>query len=466
MADSSAPSARLPFGWLALIVTVGLGLRLLPVLSYGQQPGLFMTYDSWGYHRLASNLLQGNGYSWDLQPPYTPNLYRPPVLPVLLLGLYAVTGESIVAAIVLQALVSTATIVLTFFLVRGLNFSRGTALAAAAILAFDPVAIQYSNLLLTEVYTSLLLLLVAGSVLVYSRSARPVWLVTAGGLLGVGIILHPILLFLPILLLLAPLLTRTTRTLRHFGIAAAALVLALTPAAAWIVRNWYVGDFVGISSVSAVNMLKYKAAGVEAELRGTSRDIERDRLTRACEAELPANATAGERYRLWEHRGREILLAHPLTYAKVHLQGMLVELIGPERDHTTRMLYGKAAMNRAGSYDDESVAAARTISPVTALEAARHGILCWQAFLLVCLACGTWQLVRQRTWLLVALLLIPLYVLALTGGPEASPRFRVIYLPVFALLTAVGFQAVLHLRLPRLAREQVPQSLRASPTAA
>ncbi len=445
--DAPPPASRAPLGWLALFLVAGLGLRLLPVLCHGEHHVLFMDSDSHGYHALACNLLAGNGYSWDTRPPYSPNTYRLPGFPAFLLGVYALTGPSVPAAIAVQAVVSTLTVLLTFSLARALTGRPGVALVAAAVQALDPVAIQYSNLLLTETFTAPLILITAGCVWKYHHTARPGWLAAAGGILAVGILLHPVLLFLPLLLPAVPLLARATRSWRQLGAASAAAALALAPASAWVVRNWYVGDFVGISSVTAVNMLKYKAAGVEAELRGTSREVERDRLTAECEAELPPGATPGDRYRLWQKRATEILLAHPLTYAKVHAKGAALELVGPERDHTTRLLYGPAVLDPEGRYTDASTAAARTERPVPALEVARYAILGWQALLLLALKFGVCRLAWLRPGLLAALLVVPLYVLALSGGPEASPRFRVLYLPVLSLLTAVGAEVVRSRRL-------------------
>jgi 4-amino-4-deoxy-L-arabinose transferase-like glycosyltransferase len=448
--------------WLLSLAAIGIGLRLLPVAVHGNYPALFMDSDSWGYHRLACNLLAGNGYSWNTAPPYQPNLYRPPVLPVLLTALYWLTGPSVIAAIVVQAFVAGATIVLTYYLARTLTGSDRLGFLAAGILAFDPVAIQYSNLLLTEVYTAALLTGLLIYLIWYAQTRRPRWLIPGACLLAVAVVLHPITVFVPFILLGLPIWLvlrnkwrwkeqtfngwlRESRVDIGIGILAAALAFA--PAAVWVVRNMQVGDFTGISSVAAVNLLKYKAAGVEAELHGTTREFERDRLTQAIEDQLPPDSTAGERYRRWQQVGTRIVLAHPWTYAKIHLRGMLLELFGPERDHTTRLLYGRAVLDRNGGYSDHSIAAARENHPVWPLQIARFVILGWQAALIAFLVTGTVQLVRaRRLTVLAVLLLLPAYVLLLTGGPEASPRFRVLYLPPLAAIAAYGVQSF---QLPR-----------------
>jgi hypothetical protein len=117
-------------------------------------------------------------------------------------------------------------------------------------------------------------------------------------------------------------------------------------------------------------------------------------------------------------------------------------LIGPERDHTTRLLYGASVLDKEGHYSDASVAAARTEHPVRALEATRYVIFGWQALLLLGLIVGILRVAWTRPALLAVLLIVPIYVLALSGGPEASPRFRVLYLPIFSLLTAVGARTI------------------------
>ncbi len=125
-----------------------------------------------------------------------------------------------------------------------------------------------------------------------------------------------------------------------------------------------------------------------------------------------------------------------------------MELIGPERDLTARFIYGSAVLDEEGLCTDERSADVLANRPSLMCEGARYLILGWQGLLGLGLLAGTWHLARRRAGLLLILLIVPLYVLLLSGGPEGAPRFRVLYLPIFSLLTALGIRAVGALSLP------------------
>jgi 4-amino-4-deoxy-L-arabinose transferase-like glycosyltransferase len=422
-------------------VAVGLLLRLLPLLCHHQHPSLFLDPDSPGYHRLAVNLLAGHGYSWNESPPYRPNLYRPPGLPLLLAALYALTGASLLHAIALQVVVAGATLALTYVLVAAWTKDGRLALLATAALAVDPVAIYYANFLLTEVYSALIVVAAMLLATAYLQTASRGYLVGLGLLLGVGIMMHPLLLLSPLLAAALPALSPATRTRSHALAALAAMLLAWAPAAGWACRNYRVGDYLGISSVTSVNLLKYKAAGVLALRNGTSREAERDRLAEECEAELPPAATEGERYRLWQAKATAILRADPWGYAMVHLRGDAVQLLGVERDHLARFLYGGLVLDQSGRVTDASIQAARARHRSRGREAVRAALLA-QALLLLALAVGVVTAALRRRWAWLGLLVPAAYVLALAGGPEASPRFRTVYLPLLCAFTGYGLQVL------------------------
>src|SRR5215510_4776297 len=128
---------------LVALLTVTVLLRLLPLAANWHQPLVFLEYDSWGYHQLGANLHAGHGYSAETEPPYTPNVYRPPGLPVVLAGLYSLAGDSVQAAVVLQHVIALLTVALTFWLARVLGAGPRTAAAAALLLALEPVTTYY-----------------------------------------------------------------------------------------------------------------------------------------------------------------------------------------------------------------------------------------------------------------------------------------------------------------------------------
>ena len=212
--------------------------------------------------------MQGNGYSWEETEPYETNAYRPPGMPLILLTIYYFFGVSVPHAILLQVLIATGAVFMTYVVTARL-FGPGVGVVAAIFQGLDPLSISYSNLLLTEVYSSGILICCAFFVMKYSETGNKWFLWAISLILGAGILIHPILLFLPIIILVLPLLCSKTRRWRPVLSAGLVTIIALTPAGFWVVRNIKVADYAGISCVTAVNLMKYKAAGVMADLNGT-----------------------------------------------------------------------------------------------------------------------------------------------------------------------------------------------------
>ena len=48
--------------------------------------------DAHSYDIMGLNILQGNGFSGDENPPYKPTIRRTPVYPIFLAGIYAIFG--------------------------------------------------------------------------------------------------------------------------------------------------------------------------------------------------------------------------------------------------------------------------------------------------------------------------------------------------------------------------------------
>lgn len=154
---------------LLLILLLAGGLRLGLVISQSDQ----LQQDRDAYIAIAENLAAGNGFSSSNPAQETeirPTAFRPPLYPCLLAVIYFLKAGSIGVGVV-QILLGVLTVWFTWKTGKRLQMGAA-ALLAAAIVATDPILLQYTTYAMTEVLaaflTSLLLFL-----LVASLSAEP-----------------------------------------------------------------------------------------------------------------------------------------------------------------------------------------------------------------------------------------------------------------------------------------------------
>lgn len=239
---------------------------------------------------------------------------RTPGYPIFL----ALTGLDLKLALLVQGLMGFATCGLVYFAVRS-QCGELAARLSLAFLSFDLTTITYGNVLLSEtLFAALLTLgLVLGST---SRSRTRA--LACGVVLAAAIYVRPVGLLLVWLwpLVMAVAWKRPRQALLVF----AATGLLLLP---WFVRqNEHYGEF-RFSEITRGNLLLHHAAYVVAEVEGrTLGDVQ------------------GEFFELrgvpWEDRAMEIILAHPFTYAKTAVKGVVVTLLSPAWNAFRHMLPG------------------------------------------------------------------------------------------------------------------------------
>lgn len=207
-------------------------------------------YDGIGYNQLAEGLLTGQGYVnyWG-----EPTAFRPPVYPIFLAGIYTVTGQSLAAVRLLQALLDSITVLLIYGIARHL-FGARVALLAALGTALYPMLIYETGLIIPETlsytlqFAAILLLLQMNK---GGHRALPLW---SGLLIGLTVLARPTAaLWAPLILLwiiIWPGLMR--RRWEKLALTVAGLTMVFAP---WVLRNALaLGAFVPISSNSAVNI--------------------------------------------------------------------------------------------------------------------------------------------------------------------------------------------------------------------
>ncbi|GMA51692.1 hypothetical protein GCM10025857_30490 [Alicyclobacillus contaminans] len=155
-------------------------------------------YDFSWYYTHAVGILHGEGYSWYGHP----TAYWPMGYPFFLAGLFALFRPSVLLGLAVNAMLSTATVLVVYSLSLLATARRRVAFAAALGYTLLPSQIEWNAVLGSEaLYTCLLM---AGLVLyawLRQREKSPALLVCAGLCVGVSCVVRPIALLFPLAVL-------------------------------------------------------------------------------------------------------------------------------------------------------------------------------------------------------------------------------------------------------------------------
>jgi 4-amino-4-deoxy-L-arabinose transferase-like glycosyltransferase len=375
-----------------------------------RHPARFVTKDSHEYDALARHFDSAYVHAH----PLALSLLRPPGYPAFLAGVYGIVGHSVTAAIVVEVVLGVATVYGVYEL-AGRLLGPTAALVAALALALDPVSVAMTSNLTTE---TLFAAVWVAAALCWSRLTSA-WLVAAGLLLGISVLVRPIAEYLPVLLVpLTYLLTR------RVVLAAVLLVAFAMPVGLWIERNHHETGVAIVSTIGAHNLLDYRAADALAIDDGGSRaDAARRLDARLPHRSNPARAAQAESSLAWH-----TLLHHPKGAVITTLEGLGRVLFGPGRAELGRLTTGSRLL--------------------IALEVLLLGCL------LLLAAAGAVVLARARAWLaLSASLTFVVYDVVLSAGAEGNARLR---MPADAFLAVLAGAAVSSLVARSAARSSSP----------
>ena len=400
------------------VLCAAAALRVAVLLAAASSPQRFWSPDDRDYLALADHLhaayLSGSGALFDL------GLKRPPGYPVFIRAIFEALGTHYVAVVAVQAVISVATVAVTYRLARML-LPRPYALVAAAALAIDPASIVFANQMLTE---SLFTLLLTGSIALIPRSSQarsPVLAGAAGVTLGLSVLVRPVAEYLPLVVVLVLLLIARAERRRTGAIALVFILGFALPSGAWLIRNYAKTGVPIISTIDGHNMLQYRAVGALTESGVPRQRAQHDVLVRLAPHVDPGdNAARVSRAEL--RVGAAILLEHPLGAFKDWVKGEARLLLGPARSETATLLTGRDTARRAWLRGLILVDQLITIAILLAAGAA-----------IVMLVLRRSEL--TDLWLLAG---SAAYLVVISGGHEAYSRFRV---PVTPLLVVLGAAA-------------------------
>jgi hypothetical protein len=362
-----------------------------------------------------------------------PDTVRTPGYP-LFLAAFLAAGAGYPGAVAAQHLLWILVVAATTFFTFNTTGSRVAAAVAGLILSIDLPALQATNAILTETWATVFVTAAAWQTYRSVRASDTATAVIAGLLVGWVALIRPVAILLGAALAIAVWITAS----REFRARAAVVILvtSLLMPAVWMLRNWQQTGIVTFSSISSINMLMYRAAGTLAirdqggfDANITRRQLElQDIACAAAEAHFGrpcASIPITERASLYPGLAMPILMADPLGVVMLMARAFIMIMFG-----------GGAVMMSTLTGISEStariVALAYTV-PLAVLAIA--GISYWRRV--------------DRVAACVILLTIGYFVLASLGG-EAYSRFRVPFLPLYAMLAGGGAALFLGPRITRI----------------
>lgn len=230
--------------WLLIGLLLAFTFRL--ILAYLSTDFPFRYNPWWGdtkyyYQPLAKNLVLGHGFSTDLTPPYRPSVYRGPIYPLFMGGVYWLTSFSDRAVAFVQILLSTASCLVFYGLAREF-FADHPARDAIALVAFFFIALNpfinaFNVYLLAEPLAQILFLFAFYWMLRAMNSGRGFQAIASGVFAALTFLTH-VLMAAAVSLMLAWLLVLVLKdrtTGRLFLGFALGVFITWTP---WAARNY------------------------------------------------------------------------------------------------------------------------------------------------------------------------------------------------------------------------------------
>ena len=401
-------------------------LALVLRLGYvAATPGYAIVDDARDYDAHARSIAAGDGFARLGPGASRVTAFRPPAYPILLAGVYTLTGhetkadeQRVVAGRLANALVGTAIVALIGVLALQV-FDRRVALAATALAAVYLPLILVGGALMSEPLFAALALGALTAALAYRRSGHRLrWVVLAGVLGGLVTLTRAngLILLLPLALAVWDARPRWTReALVPPALLIAVAVLTVAP---WTARNERVlGAFVPVSTQLGTSLAgTYNdVARMDHVHPGAWRSLRRVPQYQYLTAPGPWRRTG-------EATLERRLRAVALRYAADH-PGYVAEVA---------FWSGLRTLDLAGR--DRSRATAATIS--IERDWADAGVVCFWAFALLALGGACTRRAREVpgfVWAVPVLLLLSVIFLVVE-----TPRYRAALDPFVVLLAALG----------------------------
>lgn len=441
----------------SLLIVIGVAFTLraltpLVALATASPSPLFREPDTSGYVRASEQLAATGRFA----TADGPEIVRTPGYP-LLLSIGISLGHIEAVTISLQVLLGCLTVWLVYRSALLLDGGQPAALAAAWLMACEPLSVLYASKLLSETLFTAIIALAFWLSARFVRELRWRDALAAAVAVAAAAYVRPVAYYLPLwsaivwAVLLGPRAASRGRLALQI---AAFLMVAMGLMGLWQWRNQRISGYAGFSAIAEINLYFYEAVPVLAELEGIPPErlpeFQRehgfhDRAAWLRRHPLQRDWPDAWRYDFLRAEAWRILRAHPLIAARLHWYGIAHTLLDSGRNawvHFFRLL------------PEVQAADAGALRPITerVMSAVKNKPLVFSIHVVLALAVAVYHGlavvgmaagIRRRdrpTFLLLAFLA---YFLLLSGGTAGYHRFRLPIEPLICLLAGCGWSAMI-----------------------
>lgn len=392
-------------------------------------PVYFSGPDTITYYDLACNLLKKGNFIVDKIN--NPGIFRTPGYPLFLASIYSSFGINNLPVVLFQVFLSSIACVLLYYILRRL-FTRWVALAGIVLYALDTPSIYYSNKVLSETLFTCIFIVFMLTLTLFFEKKKAGYIIVSGLLLGIITLIRPVTYYLAFFLIFLFIIYFPKQIKRGISYFIVFTLIYSSVVAPWVIRNYAVAGYLGISAVKELNLCNFKGAWVEMTRRN-EHDIYKiqNELAIKMEKELRARNmedNALNRALVRGDIGKEILMSNIPLLINYQIRFTLDVLFSTGAD-----LVGEVFLNTSSqNFKDQSWFASANLN-----------YLIYLVMLYTVTLIGFFvSMKKERIYIFLPWLITFLYMLAIHGEFDGRARFRVPLMPLIIVFFCLGITEI------------------------
>jgi 4-amino-4-deoxy-L-arabinose transferase-like glycosyltransferase len=310
---------------LLAIFLIALTFRVLFVFFYNRMGEDFWLGADLQYDRIASNIASGRGYYMDgnlegldqsLHGKEKFYSFRSPLYPYILAGLYTIFGRSVITVGICQALVSSLTVLLLFFIGRKL-FDERVGLGTALIAAVYPYGVYHDIRVFDNFLFEFILGLLILSILRLGENPTTLNSILIGLLMGLAILCRSAFVTFTAFFFLPFLISYRFSLKKVLRIAMVIVFVECIVLSPWLLRNYLLHNRIVLSTYGGWNFLLGNNELTFQEVQNRREgDLALSRYLKNSSVTL-THLTESEMDQWFFHKGIEFIKNNPDTFLKL-----------------------------------------------------------------------------------------------------------------------------------------------------